>query len=252
MSTVWTTFPTGENRDLKKLVEETFEKAKSFVGAITVKTTEPDSSILVDGEDVGFTPLEQAIYLLPGSYTIEAKSEGMSASQTIEAKAGESQVVELVLESSTDGLPASGLEEPAAEPVEAPPVEETVERNWTPAWILGGVTVASLGTSFVFRGLASGKKNEAEDIRNGNSQSCTEGNPQGVDSDACSKLDSLATSNDTFATVSNVTLIASAVTAAATIAYITYELTGKKRAAPVQAAIGVDRSGGVLFLSGQF
>ncbi len=142
-------------------------------------------------------------------------------------------------------MPASGLEEPVAEPVEAPPVDEVTQRNWTPAWILGGVTVASLGTSFVFRGLASGKASEAKRLDDGTDSSCV-----GTGGTACEELDSAIAKHDTYATVSNVSLIVAGAGAAVTIGYVTYLLTKSDKKPPVQAGLGFDKTGGVLMLSG--
>jgi len=144
-------------------------------------------------------------------------------------------------------LPPSGLEGLVEEPASAPE-PEPVKRNWTPAWIMGGVTVATLGTSMIFRGLAGGKAGDVEDLSSGGAGDCVSGN-----SAECQRLDDLANSHDTLATVSNVTLVAGGVAAAATLGYITYVLLKKPAVAGgVTATAGFDSTGGTILLSGHF
>src|SRR5690606_28050439 len=126
------------------------------------------------------------------------------------------------------------------EPVAAAPTE-SVERNWTPAWIVGGVTVAALGTSFVFRGLANGKESDIDDLAPESPSAC-----QAVTTGDCAALGDAIDQQKTYATVSNVTLIVGGVSAAATLGYITYALLKKEPKVRVSAAF--DSTGGLFTL----
>src|SRR5690606_416944 len=104
-----------------------------------------------DDRRVGTAPIDFPLFAKPGrlhELSVEGR-DGSRASKTFEGEAGEAVEVELTFEGKTEAaMPASGLEgaEPsdtATEPTTSPPPESTrSKRNWVPAYILGGATVA--------------------------------------------------------------------------------------------------------------
>src|SRR5690606_31970098 len=152
---------------------------------------------------------------------------------------GETLEVSLKLDPNNSGVPVidSGLTEadtqlddPSRTAQTDGDVDPTRRPSLVPAYILGGVTVVALGTAFVFRGLASGQRSKAEDMRTGGNDACAAGSAS-----HCGELESAVSKHDTYAGASTVSLIVAGVGAAATIAYLTYALTKKESRSKVSA-----------------
>src|SRR5690606_11450795 len=169
-------------------------------------------------------------FVKPGTYAVSASLNDLHAKQEVTVTKGASISVKLALVKE-DELPESGL---WIDDAKAADESAASKRNWTPAWILGGITVATFGTSMVFRGLAGGSTNKIESYESElGSSGCFGEMPVAT----CTDLSSALRRQNTQATVSNATLIASGVLAAATIGYVVYEVsTGEKSAVSASAA----------------
>lgn len=245
-------FPTGESRELKQLVRNGLQEARKFVGGVKIEVSEPGAEVTLDGQSVGKSPIEREIFVMAGEHTVRAEGRGGAAEKTITAEKTETAQVQLelkpVVASGLDDETSSASGEDSETPHFGGPNDETdvrTKRNWVPAYILGGVTVAALGTSMVFRGLAGGKKKDIDELQLDDPSACS-----GSATSECSELGDAIDTHKTYATVSHATLIGGAVFAAATIGYVTYVLV--KKDSPVQAGMAVDHTGGLLTLSGSF
>jgi hypothetical protein len=230
-------YPTAENQERRKSIEGLLAKIRPHVGGVKVSVDTPGAQVFIDGKPVGVSPLAYEFFVEAGSHKVRAELKGDTVSTEFVAENGETSAVSLKLEDTAA----------AASSDKSPPVEETprAERNWVPAYVLGGVTVAALGTSFVFRGLAGGKKKDIDDLEPSDPSGCVDSS-----SSDCTDLSDAIDAHKTFADVSNVSLIVGGVAAATTIGYITYALI--KKSPPVQTGIAVSGTSGFVTINGSF
>jgi hypothetical protein len=96
--------------------------AKGAVCELTV-TTDADADVILDGAPQGAAPLPGALYLEPGSHTLQAKKGERTVSQNLTAKAGESKELKLKLAPE----PAAAAGKPVVAPPAEPPAEKAAE-----------------------------------------------------------------------------------------------------------------------------
>lgn len=238
-------FPTGENRELKKGVSKLFAQVQPKVVTIHAKVSPPGARVTFGDDDLGEAPIAHPLFAKPNvRYLLTAQgTDGVKRSVDILGEAGETKNVELDLEEGKN-FPSvsSGLESPGAgsEP-------NSRKRNWVPAYILGGVSVASFATSMVFRGLAGSQAKKVDQLESDLDGACVDGS-----SSRCTELETAADRHDGLGRVSNVTLIASGAVAAATVGYVIYTLAKKPRTQRVSTSVDLNRNGGSLMFSGHF
>jgi hypothetical protein len=196
--------------------------------------------------------------VLPGEHVVTARLDGYApTTRTLQLAAGAEQNVLLgLVPEEKKPAPAAATPSTSSQPTESgssastssdPVGADTREHNWVPAYVLGGVTVASLATSLVFRSMASNDAEEADRLR------ATTGDCRGSGSASCRSLEEAVDSHNTNATVSNVTLVVAGVGGAATLGYVLYELLQpSSREGAVQATVGFDGTRGGLLVSGDF
>jgi hypothetical protein len=86
------------NRKKRKQVEDLVIEMESSLAQMTILTNENGASILVDGEEVGASPIQSIMTINPGSHVVEAKKEGfMTAKEQIVLSSGDHEVVSLTL-----------------------------------------------------------------------------------------------------------------------------------------------------------
>jgi hypothetical protein len=176
-----------------------YNTAKSRVGEVTLTVDPAGAQILVDNVDKGVAPLPDPLYLLPGSHTIEARSNDRHASKSVTLSAGQSVTVQLAARGSIAAAGAPAAVEAAPPPEtgepttdEHPPTEQKQPEqssgldekadahpetssgghqgvvNWfastPPAWIVGGVGVVGLGVGLTMALVASHNYSSADDI----------------------------------------------------------------------------------------
>jgi hypothetical protein len=84
--------------DTRALANETLRAVRGFVDEVKVDASEPQATVLVDGEEVGKTPLAAPVPVDLGAHTIDVKKEGFLPLTTrVEASGGESRVVDAKL-----------------------------------------------------------------------------------------------------------------------------------------------------------
>lgn len=74
--------------------------AKALVAELALEVDANGAEVYVDGDLEGQAPLPGSIYLSPGSHTIEARKDGKSAQQEVNASAGQTSSLSLKLASS--------------------------------------------------------------------------------------------------------------------------------------------------------
>ncbi|HEY4103881.1 MAG TPA: tetratricopeptide repeat protein [Polyangiaceae bacterium] len=116
----------------KQAAEAGLTAAKVAVAEVDVSIDERDAEIYVDGNLEGNAPLSSPLYLAPGSHTIEARKDGKTASQQVNAAVGKHSVVELEFAAKPKPAP-----KPAAAAVPSdegtPPPEESAPEMAAPS-----------------------------------------------------------------------------------------------------------------------
>ncbi len=244
-------FPTGENLELLEQVKVGLSAVQNQIGTLQIQVNVAGAQVFVDDESVGTTPLQTKVFVQPGKHLVRASSTGkQSAERAVLVGRGAEEVVTLELaaeasEAVAETSPATAKAEPTKPPVSS---EASPERNWVPAYVLGGVTVASLVTSLVFRSMASSDEEEVEQLGG----EVPPGGCSGASSRECQALADAIDSHDQKASVANVALVVAGVGAAATAGYVTYTLLQPSESQPVKASVGLNGTAGSLFVSGRF
>src|SRR5262249_47545609 len=89
--------PTGK-ADKRAYAVADLQNAKREVGTLTIHVTVPRTDVLVDGKLVGQAPIDDDVFVEPGSHTVEAKHAGYSdAKQIVQAAKGSAQTVTLTM-----------------------------------------------------------------------------------------------------------------------------------------------------------
>lgn len=93
----------GETPDLpaeqRAQVEQFLSEMEAALVWLTVAVSEPGATVLVDGVEVGVSPLPDAVRLRAGSHVIEARKDGfVEARETVQTAAGEQRQVSLALQ----------------------------------------------------------------------------------------------------------------------------------------------------------
>ncbi|HEX3776689.1 MAG TPA: tetratricopeptide repeat protein [Polyangiaceae bacterium] len=114
----------------KQAAEAGLAAAKVAVAEVDVNIEERDAEIYVDGNLEGTAPLPSPLYLAPGSHTIEARKDGKTTSQQLNAVVGKHSVVELAF--AAKPAPKAAAAAPAAAEG-APPPEESAPEESAPA-----------------------------------------------------------------------------------------------------------------------
>lgn len=189
-----------------------YNTAKSRVGEVTLTVDPAGAQVLVDNVDKGIAPLPDPLYVLPGSHTIEARSNAGHASKSVTLSAGQSVTVQLVARGSIAAAGAPALAETAPSPEtgeptadEHPPTEQKQAEqssvldekanaqlatskggyqdvgDWftstPPAWVVAGVGVVGLGVGVTMAFVASHNYSNADNVANQILGEWTKGSP---------------------------------------------------------------------------
>jgi hypothetical protein len=251
--------PPSEKTEFIKKLQKGLQEVRILVGSIRVVVNEPGAELRAGDQAIGQSPLNDEVFLDPGTYLVTATKDGRTASQKIVAKAGESFEVSLNLPPAERGsvTPGSGL--PPASPSTstnlgptAPPSHESESSSPSllPAVIGGGVALVALTTGIGFRVAANGRYDDAEALREKNGpQGCADGTAPASD---CAAQNEANKSGDR---KTNVSTVAFSVAGAALVGTAVYwfwpRSSATEKAGPrVQGTVG--QGGGFLTISGNF
>lgn len=135
-------FPLSGDEELRKNTEASLAMVKKELATVRVKAFVKDVAITIDGAALDPSLVGSDVFLAPGKVVIQASAPGYrSEKKTYEAKAGANEDVVLTLQP-----------------------EGSSGRSATPAYVLGGVGVASVILGAVLVGSAEGKKGEAQKL----------------------------------------------------------------------------------------
>lgn len=133
----------GETDELepeeREKVKRSIAKAEAHVGRLELITDAEGAQVFVEGELVGVTPLEHAVYLEPGWREVRLSKEGREVQRIVEAEAGHLVSLELRFEEKQD-LEVASVSASAPRLM----VEEG-KPGWKTPVVIGGAALAVTG-----------------------------------------------------------------------------------------------------------
>lgn len=267
--------PSGTTADQLEKAKQRLADAKSHVGSLLVSVNVNGAEVFVDGKSVGRAPLEDTVFVEPGSRVIEVKlARYDDVRQVIEAAKGAEQAVALTLVPSAEGSaagaagaagttnpPGAGTSAGAASApgsavgsgTEGTPLGGEAARGGANPVILiagAGVAGAALVVGVVSAVLSNSKAGDVDDMLTtigsaGDPSACSSGRR----ASECDALHGLRQDRDRLANVSFWSFLGAGVAGAGTVVYA---LTAPKEvhAGGVKAAPLVAAQGGGLMISG--
>lgn len=143
-------FPVSAKMDLRKQIEAMFAEARANVGMVRIHVKPAIASVRVAGREWGPEGHNGPIFVDPGKVTIEVSAAGYRPTRRVldVAKGTEAEATIVLM------------------------AEQVPERSRVPAYVMGGVGVASLVAGGILLGSGFAKKAEAYAIRDDSGQ-CT-------------------------------------------------------------------------------
>ncbi|WP_437893540.1 hypothetical protein [Sorangium sp. So ce124] len=132
-----------------ELARANFAEARRHVGALDVRVSEPGAAVLVDGRQVGLSPLPRPVYVAPGQYRVSGQLAGEQIETTAAADAGGERTVWLTFPRTRAEAPAHPppVSKAASWPVAAPPSSTpSPALRW---WIVGALATTSAALATV-------------------------------------------------------------------------------------------------------
>ena len=142
----------GVKPDLIKKAAGKLDDESVKIGIVTLAVKPEGATVTLGSTELGLTPLEQPLILLPGTYTLSFSAPGFQPKDTeIKVEAGSESERAIELE------PIKIVVEPV-KPSEGPTVVAgPAKPNMLPIYVGGGVAVAAIGTALVTGILAVGQ-----------------------------------------------------------------------------------------------
>jgi nitrogen fixation-related uncharacterized protein len=167
------------DREMAELVKSDQEQIRELVGELDVYVDQTSATVLVDGAQIGQSPLAAPLVLGPGEHTIRATLAGYSdAEKKVQVASGAKSTVNLTLEAVAEkAVPAPAPDNAEVVSAESeqttedqadsePSGKEGTRTNLAPwAWGAAGMTVLTTGAAIVFWALAKGKHDDLEKNR---------------------------------------------------------------------------------------
>jgi hypothetical protein len=224
--------------ELRSQVEPILERARQYVGRYKLQVPAGVRSVSVDGRSQPL-PADGELLLDPGPHTIEIKPEGFATvSRDLNVQVGAREALALMPESATAVAVTETPEpepQPLAEPEPAPlPPPAAVSQSRVYTWVAVGLTGA-FGAGILGFGLSAKGKND--DFR---AQAALGSIPD----------PQLKSSGQTFETLTNISIVGCALSAAAAVTLFFVEGANSGTEAPPAVQAGLTPTG--AFVQGRF
>ncbi|XXY44088.1 PEGA domain-containing protein [Sorangium sp. So ce269] len=149
--------------------EAGYAKARAKVGAVVLQANVEHAAVLVDGVQVGRTPLADPLFVEPGKHAVAVEREGYITEEfTVDVAAGKEIASTVTLRKPVQSSPVSTPAPVDAAEAQAPvgPVEPRASSPKT-ALLIGGAATAGAAAvaGVVFTVVASATGNDAEELR---------------------------------------------------------------------------------------
>lgn len=145
----------GTTKDQLDKARQRLDTARKEVCALRIAVNAGGAEVLLDGVSIGRAPFTEEVFVDAGARTIEARLAGhVTAVRKLDAKKGATEEVKLdLVPLAAATVTAAATTPPTGSPTVAP-------RSMVPAYVMGGVGVASLIAGGVLVGVAEGRRGE--------------------------------------------------------------------------------------------
>jgi hypothetical protein len=168
-------WPVIGKREQREFSAKRLAEARKFVAAVTIRVSSPGAKVLIDGREVGLTPLAAEVFVEPGRRRIEARLEGYEpATSVLESAAGSAREVSLTLAKIESKRAAivegehragggTGARGDAGAGVASGAKTTDHEGEPSKVLIIAGIatSVVLVGTGIVFAAVSNGRANDA-------------------------------------------------------------------------------------------
>lgn len=222
-------FPLTGKPALRNRLAQRLAVARAQVGTFEIRVSEPGAQVSIDGRSVGLAPINEEVFVDPGTHTVEAKlGDYETGRATVEVVKGASKRVVIALVKRVDQR-SGGAEGP------------------NKAVIIGGaaVTGVALLTGAVLAIVATGKGSDAdsklEELRQA-------GGGCKANASACQTIDSDLATRDKLSNASMGVFIGAGAVGAATLAYALFAPRGRAATSGLRIVptVGVGQGGVVM------
>ena len=232
--------PTGKEEN-RRSAKEQLAKVKAEVVTFTIDVNVTDAQVLINERDIGRSPLEGEAFAPAGRVVVRAKRAGYVDAETIveTAPKGSAHGVKLVLTPAPAAAPAvPTVMATASATAVVPPAPP---RSMVPAYVMGGVGLASLIAGGVLVGAGFAKRSDvlAQEPKDADGKPvCYQlPPPSGPDTDArCASLRATAAEGTTLANAGVVMFGVGGAAAAASVVYALWARSGGPASPPKAAA----------------
>ncbi len=223
-------FPPSGDKQKKQRLQQSFDKVRAKVGALTLHVQPDGARVSVDGTALA-PPLPSPLFLDAGQHELAVDAEGYTPqNKSVAAKAGGSDQLDVTLEKAAapaPATPAPPATSSAAPPASSPPTSDTGDHHVEPrtvAIITGaGLTAVALGVGIGFLVDAGSADSNASDLR---SQAVKEVGTNGCaanpDASVCVALHDANDHASRSRTVSTVGFVGAGVFAVATVGAVLF------------------------------
>lgn len=263
---------TVTKRDVRDRAVVRLAEMKKEIGTLVVKVNVAGASVKLGGRVIGAAPIEQELFVEPGEVTIEAQATGYRpAAQKVKAEKGKRHEVALALEAEAPAVAttaasavpnASGAPSASAVPSVTATATASVAppppppRSMVPAYVMGGVGLASVIAGAVLVGTAystnAGVNGKVPRDEMGNSL-CQRPPVTGADLPSCVELRRRTSEANTFANAGiGVLITGGAIVGASVVYFLLSRGRGDLSPAPGRVVPVVGPTGGGLMIQGAF
>jgi hypothetical protein len=240
-------WPLIGKKEPRELAAKRLAELRKLVGTVTIQVSVPGATVLVDGKEVGQSPLADEVFVDPGPRTVEARLSGyQSAKQAIEAAKGSAQNVSLTLapivakpgggDAANGGAHAGGAGTPGAGRETNPEGSTGASSGPRTALIVTGISATALAVvgGIAFAAVSNARASEAEEqrallVQKGGAQPCLKTEL----AKECADVNSSFEARDAFGNAAAWSFITGGVLGAATVVYAVMTPKSAVRAAPM-------------------
>ncbi|WP_437711866.1 PEGA domain-containing protein [Sorangium sp. So ce448] len=224
--------------------EAGYAKARAKVGAVILQANVERAAVLVDGVQMGTTPMVDPLFVEPGKHTVTLERVGyVTEERTVDVGAGGEIASTVTLRKPAEsGGAAAPLAAREAGPTKLPDpsMVPPERRSWVPAIALGAASVVGLGVGV---GMTVASNDASADVDRQTKEIHGAGGQCAKPIDAfaarCAELHRTGTRADAFGNAARVAYIAGGALAIATVGYALWPSREPSRPAGVRARLEV-------------
>jgi hypothetical protein len=248
--------PPGEGKELLESSHRALDRVKQEVGTVTLTVDHGGTSISIDDEPRGITPIDGEIYVDPGAHTIEATLAGYQPTiQNFEVARGAQKDIFFKLDPLAPAATVAPPPSSSAPPPPPPPEESHSSNARTIALISGaGVTAAAGIATIVFALKGSAASDRADKARNeaANYGPNACGSPLTAPPEVCASLNQANDDRTHANRGANISLAVTGVAAVATATLFFAWPRNTSQTATLRLTPSAGRNSGGLLINGSF